>query len=129
MTNPFLSRLGIMDQAAEVAEAALAEPGIDHVDGRPLLADEKHALAAGDIIGDQIGDRLRFAGAGRALDDVAAAGPGLFDRRCLRGIGGHDVIAFVQRQAGGNWRSAARGARENVASNAGFVGGLSSSVS
>ena len=92
--------LGIMDQAAQVAEAALAEPGIDHVDRRPLLADEQHPLAAGDVIGDQIGDRLRFPGAGRSLDDVAGAGPGLLDRRCLRGVGRHDVIAFFQRHGG-----------------------------
>ena len=92
--------LGIMDQAAQVAEAALAEPGIDHVDRRPLLADEEHPLAAGDVIGDQVGDRLRFPGAGRSLDDVAGAGPGLLDRRGLRGVGRHDVIAFVQRQGG-----------------------------
>ncbi len=89
-----------MDQAAQVAQAALAETGIDHVDRRPLLADEQHPLAAGHVVGDQVGDRLRFPGAGRALDDVAGAGPGLFDGRGLRGVGGHDVIALVQRQGG-----------------------------
>ena len=92
--------LGIMDQAAQVAEAALAEPGIDHVDRRALLADEEHPLAASHVIGNQVGDRLRFAGAGRSLDDVAGAGPGFLDRRRLRGVGRHDVIAFFQRHGG-----------------------------
>ena len=36
--------------------------------------------------GDDIGDRLRFAGPGRALDDEVASGPDGFDDARLRGV-------------------------------------------
>ena len=52
-----------MDQAAEVGQAALPQPGVDDVDGRSLLADEQHSLAPRHVVGDQVGDRLRLAGA------------------------------------------------------------------
>ena len=50
----------------EVAQAHPVEPADDGVDGRPLLGDEEHPLAVGGERGDQVGDGLRLAGAGRA---------------------------------------------------------------
>ena len=87
-----------MNQAAEFVEAALLEPVVDDVDGRPLFADEEHALAADDEIGNQICDGLRFAGARRALDDVAGTAAGQGDRLRLRRIAGDDVEPLGQRQ-------------------------------
>ena len=44
-------------------------------------------LPVGDRAGEQVGDRLRLAGAGRALEHEGAAGVGLGDRPQLRGVG------------------------------------------
>ena len=62
-----------MDERTEQMQAILLEPMIYHIDGGALLADEKHALAAENIVGYQIGDRLRFARSRRPLNDVALA--------------------------------------------------------
>ena len=43
------------------------------VDGGPLLAHEEHPPALGDQVGDEVGDGLALAGAGRPLDDDAVA--------------------------------------------------------
>jgi hypothetical protein len=49
------------------------------VQGGPLLGDEQHPLALGDRTREQVGDGLRLAGAGRALQHEGAAGAGLGD--------------------------------------------------
>jgi hypothetical protein len=81
---------------AELIEALLAKPEVDHVDGRPLFADEEHTLALRHVVGNQVRDRLRFAGARRPLNDVTAAGSRLRDRAGLRRVAGHDVVAVLQ---------------------------------
>ena len=73
MHELLLVGLRVVDQAAEPSKPSLLQAVVDDVDRRALLADEQHALAAGDVVGDEVGDRLRLARARRALDDVAAA--------------------------------------------------------
>ena len=51
-----------------------------HVDGGALFTDEEHALSARNVIGNQVGDRLAFAGAGRPLNNVTGAGLRARDR-------------------------------------------------
>ena len=78
LDESLLVRLRIMNEAAQLIQPLLAQPVKDHVNGRAFFANKQHALAARHIVRDQVGDRLRFARAGRALDDVAGA-------RCARG--------------------------------------------
>ena len=72
--------VGVEDQ---VAQADAVEPGEHGVDGRPLLGDEQHPLALAREAGDEVGDGLRLAGAGRALDDEVRAGADRVDRGLL----------------------------------------------
>ena len=62
-----LARLVRVQLEAEVAEAGAGEPALHHLERGLLLGDEQHALAGDQRLGDQVGDRLRLAGAGRAL--------------------------------------------------------------
>ena len=78
--------LGVVDEARQLVEAALAQPGVDDVDRRPLLAHEQDPLAAGDVVGDEVRDRLRLAGPGRSLDDEALAVRARGDRGDLRAV-------------------------------------------
>src|SRR5262249_53755610 len=66
--------LGVVDQAAQLVQPGLTQPMVDDVDGGPLLAYEQNPLASGDEIGNEVGDRLRFAGSRWALDDEMLAG-------------------------------------------------------
>jgi hypothetical protein len=85
----------------EGAHADGLEPPRDDVQGRALLGDEQHLLSVGDRAGEQVGDRLRLAGAGRALEDEGAAGGGLGDRAQLRGVGGHRARGGQLVEVGG----------------------------
>src|SRR6185369_7304903 len=85
-----------MNQATELIESLLAEPVENDVDGRALFADEQHAFSAGDVIGDEVGDSLGFAGARRPLNDVTGAGPGAGDGGRLGGIAGYDQVLVSQ---------------------------------
>ena len=62
--------LRVVDHAAQLVQAQLAQAVEHHVDGGALFADEQHAPAAPHVVGNQVGDGLRLAGARRALDDV-----------------------------------------------------------
>src|SRR5688572_26254293 len=61
---------------------------IDNVDGRALLTNEQDAFPARYIVSNEIGDRLGFSGARRALDNVAAAGSSQGDCCSLSGVAG-----------------------------------------
>ena len=89
--------LRIVDQAAQLVQAGLLEPVEHHVERGALLAHEQHALAAPGVVGDQVGDGLRFAGTRRALDDEAAAAAGQRDRGVLGGVAGDHVPLLVRR--------------------------------
>ena len=68
--------LGIMDERTEQVQAILLKPMVNDINGGPFFTDEQDALAAGDVIGNQIGDRLRLARSRRPLNDVTLTGSG-----------------------------------------------------
>ena len=82
---------------AQPPEPLLRQAVLDHVDRRALLADEEHPAATRHLIGHQVDDRLRLAGARRTLDDEALAGARQGDRAQLRGIPIHHVVAILER--------------------------------
>ena len=90
--------LRVVNQATKLMELLLFQAGVDHVDGRPLLADKQHLLAAHHVIGNQIGDGLGFAGAGRSLNDVAGALARQANGGGLGWVAWHNVEPFVQGQ-------------------------------
>ena len=90
--------LRVVDEAAERVEPLLPQPGVDHVDGGALLADEEHPFPAHDVVGHEVRDRRRLPGAGRALDDVARPGAREADRGRLGRIAGDDVVPLLERR-------------------------------
>ncbi len=81
-----------MNERGDVAKAALFQPMEYHVERRALLAHEQHALSARHVIGDEVRDSLRFACAGRTLNDIALAGARSCHGLRLAWIGGQDHI-------------------------------------
>ena len=92
-----------MDQAAQRVQTTLLQTVEDHVERRAFFADEQDPLAFARVVGDQVGDGLRFACAGRALDDETAPVTRQPDGGVLGGVGRHHVPALTYRQRGG-WR-------------------------
>ena len=67
---------------ADRAKPDAAQAGVDHVEGGHLLRDEQDRLPVMHCTGDDVGNRLRLAGAGRTLHhEVAARANGLDDDR------------------------------------------------
>jgi hypothetical protein len=93
----------------ERAHADGLQPPGDDVQRRPFLGDEQHPLAVGDRAGEQVGDGLRLAGAGRALEHEGAPGGGLGDRAQLGGVGRDGAPRGQLVEVGG-----ARGVRGGV---------------
>ena len=91
-----LVRLVAVALQAEVPQPVPVEPPLDHLQRRRLLADEEDGLTPGEGLGDDVGDRLALARAGRAVEDQA--GPP------LRGLDGLVLAAVrvedVERPAG-----------------------------
>src|ERR1700722_16502942 len=77
----------------------LFQPVIHHVQCGPLLTYKENALPAGYKIGDEIGDRLTLAGAGRPLDDIAMPRPAFQDGVCLGGIGVYYMEPVIRAAA------------------------------
>ncbi len=98
-----LVRLGIMDQATQVSQATLAQASEDHIDGGPLFTHEQHSHVSRNIVRNQVCDRLGFACARWALNDIARTNSSHFDRGRLSGIRRHDVKAILQRQTRRQW--------------------------
>ena len=79
----------------EVAQADPVEPADDGVDGRALLGDEQHPLAVGRQGGDEVGDGLRLAGAGRAVHDEVRPRAHRLDGLLLAAVGvEHEHVAL-----------------------------------
>ena len=97
----FLVGLGVVNEAAEVMQAFLLEPEVDDVDGGAFFADEEDAFSAGGEVGDEVGDGLAFAGAGRALDDDGFAFATGGDGARLGGVAVDDVVAVGEGRRGG----------------------------
>ena len=110
--------LRVVDEARQSREPLHLEPVVDDVDCRALLADEEDALPAGDVVGDEVRDRLRFPGPGWPLDDEAAPAARPRHGAHLRRVGGHDVEALERRE---RWllRLMGRASAVKSASNAG----------
>ena len=95
--GPHLDRPGVVVvQIERVREQPdLPEAMPDHIQGGALLRDEQHPAALGQLVGQDVGDRLRLPGAGRTLENEAVTGPGRGDRPGLGPVGrdrcgGHD---------------------------------------
>ena len=71
----------------EVAKARAGESRFHHLEGREFLGHEQHLLAFADGCCDEIGDGLRFAGAGRAFDHAAMAVENIDERAVLGTVG------------------------------------------
>jgi hypothetical protein len=76
-----------VDDGDEPAEAHVLEAVGDDVEGGALVRDQQHALAAGEVVADDVRDRLALAGAGRAVNDQAARFAREADGAGLAGVG------------------------------------------
>ncbi len=77
----------------EVVEADGRQAREHGVDRGALLGHEQRAPTGRRQAGDEVGDRLRLAGAGRSLDDEVRAGEHGVDHGLLRGVGvEHEVL-------------------------------------
>src|ERR1700722_18167429 len=85
-----------MNVTTKLLQPHLFQPVIDHVQCGPLLTYKENALPAGYKVGDEIGDRLALAGAGRPLDDIALPRPAFQDGVCLGGIGGYNMEPVIR---------------------------------
>ena len=76
--GPLFGLVGVQLQA-EGADADVCQTLLHHFQRGHLLRDEQHPLALGQGVGDEGGDGLGFAGAGRAVEDEALALAGGLD--------------------------------------------------
>ena len=76
-----------MELQAEWPEAGLGQATVNHFQGGPFFRDEQNRFPQRQIVGDDVGDGLRFAGAGRTMEDEAFPGSRRMDSRELRRIG------------------------------------------
>ena len=93
---------GFVDVAGVEIEAVIREANggetlVHGVQGRRFLGAEQHFLSFGQEMGDQIGDGLALARAGRAAQDEAGALVGRGYRRGLVGIGRQHRQQFARR--------------------------------
>ena len=79
---------------AGVADMGVGQPPLDDLESRDFLCHEQHGLVIGHGVADQIGDRLRFAGARRSLDDQGLLFLSLDDGLSLRTVRIHDLGQF-----------------------------------
>lgn len=87
-----------MQLEADIFEPDFAEAVSHDIERRHFLRDEKDFLSIVSGAGDDIGDRLRFACAGRPLNDEVAPCPRRFDHLDLRRIGVEDVVKIGRPQ-------------------------------
>src|SRR5262245_2944499 len=101
INESFLVALAVMNERANVTKADLLEPMEYDVQSCAFLADEQHALSAGHVVGDEVGDRLRLAGAGWSLDNITLTGPGSGNGLRLARVGRqHRMIVPLFRRIG-----------------------------
>ena len=84
--------------------AHAVEAVLDDVESCSLLGDEEHSPALGHGAGQQVGDGLRLAGAGRALEHEGASGHGVGDGPQLGAIGWHRAQGRERVQVGATRR-------------------------
>ena len=76
------------------AESNLPQAAVDDVQGRHLLGDEQDLLPSRHGGGDDVGDGLRLARAGRPFDHEGPSAGGLRDDHRLGTVGVDDVMEF-----------------------------------
>ncbi len=81
-----LAGLGREQVKAEIAQLGLFQPSLHHLQRRPLLGHEQHRAALRQRVGDDVGDGLALAGAGRPDHHEAGAGGGAGDGAGLRRV-------------------------------------------
>ena len=74
-----------------IADPGVVEAALDDVEGRHLLGDEQDCFPVGYRGRDHVGDRLRFAGSRRSLDDEVSAATHVVDRERLRTVAVDDM--------------------------------------
>jgi len=79
-----------------VTQVHALEPGQHGVDGGAFLRHEQDLPAACHQRGDQVGDGLALAGAGRPVDDQALAGQHGVDGVALGGVGVQDGVVVLR---------------------------------
>jgi len=80
-----------MQHEAGRSEAHGIEPALDDIESSHFLGDEEHFAPLREGGRDEVDDGLRFAGAGRALNDHAATVEDIEDRESLRAVGIDDL--------------------------------------
>ena len=81
-----LVRFAAVELETDRAEADAAQAGVHHVESGHLLRDEQDRFPVVHRAGDDVGDRLRLAGAGRSLHHEVAPHADTLDDDRLRGI-------------------------------------------
>ena len=81
-----------MELEAEGPEPDFRQACVDDVKCGLLLGNEEDATAVCEIVGDQVRDRLRLAGAGRTVQDEGLAELGVEDGRQLRRVGAQGTV-------------------------------------
>ena len=90
LDKPLLILLAVVDQAAQAVESTLRQTVMHDVEGGAFGTDEEHSLATCDVVGDEVGDGLRFSRPRWSLNDVARSAARSSDRRILGRIADHD---------------------------------------
>ena len=93
-----LARLVGMQLQAELAQADFAQTPVHDIQRGDLLGHEKHALALGHALGDEVRDGLALAGARRADQDEVLASDGRHHCGQLRRIGGQWAKGLLRRK-------------------------------
>ena len=82
---------------AGVADAGLVQAPLDHFQRGHFFRHEQHRLAVRNRRGNHIGNRLRFAGAGRTLYHQIAPGPYIVHGQGLRAVAIDDMQQLGRR--------------------------------
>ena len=85
----------------EFRKTCLAQLFIDDIQGRQLFGNEQHLFSVAETFGNDIGNGLAFAGAGRALQDETLSGFGHLNGFDLAGIRIHNAVQVDERVRNG----------------------------
>ena len=90
----FAGFIGVKFQA-EGFEAFLLEAAMNDIEGGAFFGDEENSFTEGETVRDDVGDGLRFAGAGRSFEDEVVSGASGHDGGELGGVGAARAENFV----------------------------------